>query len=112
MKKRWKDLDCDVRHHLAECKRKKRGIQSPAEKSAAVAQSKVDAFNAQHPVGTAVWYWPWTKEGPGIESRTRSEAQLLGGHTAVVWVEGHASCISLTHVDAVQAEPQEVSDGR
>lgn len=64
----------------------------------------VDEFNDRYPVGTPVEYWPGVREGVGRRSRTRSEAQLLSGHTAVVWVEGHGSCIALTHI-----QPQPVT---
>lgn len=62
-------------------------------------QQAVERFNQYHPVGTPVVYWTGVREGDGRRSRTRSVAQLLSGHTAVVWVEGEASCISLTHVE-------------
>ena len=58
----------------------------------------VEQFNAHHPVGTPVLYWPGTREGDGRESVTRSEAWLLGGHTPVVMVEGYAGGIALSHV--------------
>lgn len=34
-----------------------------------------------------------------VETRARSRASVLGGHTPVVWVDGHAACIALTHID-------------
>lgn len=55
-------------------------------------------FNAAHPVGTPVRYWPWFREGDGIESVTRTPAWLLGHGEAVVSVDGHAGGIALTHV--------------
>lgn len=57
-------------------------------------------WNLVVPVGTPVRYWTGAREGEGKPSKTRSEAQLLGGHTAVVWVEGHSGCIALSHVYA------------
>lgn len=42
--------------------------------------------------------------GQDMETVTRSEAQLLFGHTAVVWVEGISGCYSLSHVEAVEGE--------
>ncbi|MFJ3597941.1 hypothetical protein ACIPRU_15660 [Streptomyces sp. NPDC090126] len=59
-----------------------------------------ERWNAQHPVGTPVYAYP--EDDPKctrLVTRTRSKASVLGGHTAVVWVEGHSACISLTHVD-------------
>jgi hypothetical protein len=72
-----------------------------------VSQRKLAAkWNERFPVGTNVRYWTGERGvGPGKTGKTRSDAQLLGensrgegGHTAVVWIEGHAGCIALTHV--------------
>lgn len=62
------------------------------------------AWNAAHPVGTPIRFWPGDREGAGRSSWTRSEAWLLGGHTAVVMVRGHSGCVALTHVEAVEAD--------
>lgn len=59
----------------------------------------VARWNKAHPVGTPVRVWTGFREGDGTQTRTRSAASVLGGHTAVVWVEGHGACIALTHVD-------------
>jgi hypothetical protein len=64
----------------------------------------VEAWNTQHPVGTPVRYWTGHREGDGKASHTRSAAHVLGGHTAVVWVEGESSCIALTHVQPETTE--------
>ncbi|GHE33066.1 hypothetical protein GCM10017673_39980 [Streptosporangium violaceochromogenes] len=58
----------------------------------------VAAWNAAHPVGTPVRYWTDVREGEGKCGRTRTPASVLGGHTAVVWMEGEPSCVALTHV--------------
>lgn len=62
----------------------------------------VDRFNAKWPVGTKVRYWTGLHEGPGKEGVTRSRAELLSGHTAVVWIEGASGCVALTHVEVVR----------
>ncbi|MFF3928166.1 hypothetical protein [Streptomyces hirsutus] len=67
-------------------------------------QQEVDAFNAAHPVGTPVVAYPDCRpeDDPNDErlvTRTRSKAEVLSGHTAVVWVHGHSACIALTHID-------------
>lgn len=59
----------------------------------------VSKWNRENPVGTPVRYWTGDRHGDGKVSTTRSPAHLLGGHTPVVWVDGEASCIALTHVD-------------
>ncbi|MEV6344155.1 hypothetical protein [Actinoplanes sp. NPDC051851] len=57
-------------------------------------------WNERYAIGTPVRYWTGVREGAGKTSRTRTEADLLGGHTAVVWVDNEPSCIALTHVQA------------
>jgi hypothetical protein len=64
-------------------------------------QKLVDEFNEQYEVGQEVRYWTMLREGEGKVGRTRSAAQLLSGHTAVVWVEDHPACIALSHVEAI-----------
>lgn len=59
------------------------------------------AFNDAHPIGTPVRYWKGVREGAGKVSTTRTVAQLLGGHTAVVWLNGVSGCIALTHIQPV-----------
>ncbi|MFJ2568884.1 hypothetical protein ACIOYT_00490 [Streptomyces halstedii] len=66
--------------------------------------SEAERWNAQYPVGTPVTAYPGCRpeDDPKctrLVTRTRSAASVLSGHTAVVWVDGHSSCISLTHVD-------------
>ncbi|MFD8088729.1 hypothetical protein [Streptomyces malaysiensis] len=67
-----------------------------------------EQFNERYPVGTPVMAYPGARpEDHGnvtrLVTRTRSEASLLGGHTDVVWVDGHSACIALTHVDPFRA---------
>ncbi|WP_406123102.1 hypothetical protein OHQ89_12790 [Streptomyces canus] len=68
-----------------------------------------EQFNALHPVGTPVIAYPACRpedcpNDKRLVTRTRSKAEVLGGHTDVVWVDGHDSCIALTHID-VQPAP-------
>lgn len=62
----------------------------------------VNEWNRLHSVGTPVIYYKDNRAEPGNESKTRTPATLLGGHTAVVFVEGVAGCIALIHVEAIQ----------
>jgi hypothetical protein len=67
-----------------------------------------DQFNARYPIGTPVLAYPGCRpeDDPNDErlvTRTRSEAQVLGGHTDVVWVDGHGACIALSHIDTFRA---------
>lgn len=61
-------------------------------------------FNERYPVGTPVIAYPGGRpedfpNDTRIVTRTRSTATVLGGHTDVVWVDGHSACIALTHID-------------
>lgn len=65
-------------------------------------EEQVAAWNAAVPVGSRVLYYPL---GLGVgtpqQRVTRSPAQVVGGHTAVVWVEGVAGCLALSHLQPV-----------
>lgn len=62
-------------------------------------QQQVDAWNRAHQVGTPVIV---TKDrGEQIETKTTSEAQVLGGHSAVIWLEGISGCYALERVQAI-----------
>lgn len=56
-------------------------------------QKKVDDWNAKYPAGTPVKVK--LDNGSIKETTTRSEADLLGGHTPVVWLEGIRGCYLL-----------------
>ena len=58
-------------------------------------------WNQTFPIGTRVRYWTGAREGIGKESVTRSEASVLGGHSAVVWIEGCVGCMALSHVEPI-----------
>jgi hypothetical protein len=65
-------------------------------------QSEVDTFNSKVPVGGAVDYF----EIPGAplqRFKTRTEAQILSGHTAVVWLEGKSGCVCVSHCIPAEA---------
>ncbi|NUP38947.1 MAG: hypothetical protein HOY76_18510 [Streptomyces sp.] len=69
-------------------------------------------FNSHYPIGTPVLAYPGARREdiPSAEqliTRTRSKAETLGGHTDVVWVDGHGSCIALSHIDPVTEEQWE-----
>lgn len=73
------------------------GVVKPDELTAA-------DWNSRYEVGTPVVAYPGCRpEGVSdverLVTRTRSKAQTLGGHTPVVWVDGHGACIALTHID-------------
>jgi len=68
-------------------------------------QRQCDRFNARHPVGTEVHYHPIIGGPHGSETyRTSTPAQLLSGHTPVVWLEGKSGCVALSAVTPANAE--------
>jgi len=63
------------------------------------AQQSAAEWNRHFPVGTAVRvYEVLGEEDRAWESVTRSQAGVIGDHSAVVWVEGKPGCYALTHV--------------
>lgn len=58
-------------------------------------QAQVDAWNAKNAVGTEVDYSAILGDPPTLRSKTRSEAQVLSGHTAVVWLEAKPGCVCI-----------------
>ena len=61
-----------------------------------VMESKVAAFNKRNPVGTSVTV---IKDlGEQVETKVKYPAQVLSGHTPVVWVDGISGCYLLDRV--------------
>jgi len=52
-------------------------------------------WNAKHPIGTEVEYHPVIGAPAFRLRKTRTQAQVLSGHTAVVWLEGESGCVAL-----------------
>lgn len=66
-------------------------------------QTECDAFNAKCPVGGKVSVRMDFQDEPRITT-TISEAQILSGHSAVVWMDGISGCYLLSHVTPLQPE--------
>jgi hypothetical protein len=60
-------------------------------------EAEVRAFNNRVRVGDEVDYFEVIDVGASQRYRTRSEAQILSGHTAVVWLEGKSGCVCCSH---------------
>jgi hypothetical protein len=69
--------------------------------SAAQLQAACDKFNAAHQVGAAVTVL--LDSGEVRETITTSEAQVLSGHSAVIWLEGISGCYLLERVTPLEA---------
>jgi hypothetical protein len=61
-------------------------------------QRKCDAWNDSNPIGTSVVVRMDSEENR--ETVTRSVAQVLSGHTAVIWLGGISGCYALGRVEA------------
>ena len=68
-------------------------------------QAEADKFNARVPVGSLVSYSSMLGDEPK-QYRTRTPAEVLSGHTAVVWLEGKAGCVCCSHCVLVEEEEQ------
>ena len=65
-------------------------------------RTKVDAWNETNRIGTPVEY----RSDNGSVVRTL-RARGLGGHTAVIWLEGVTGCVDLDRVKPVKRERQD-----
>ncbi len=75
-----------------------------------MSRKAVQEWNAEHPIGTQVRYWPGTRQGPGHVGVTVTKAFILNGHTPVVMIDTARSVISLTHVEAIEADTHPATD--
>lgn len=62
----------------------------------------VEAWNMMNPVGTRVRVV--LDDGSTKDTTTTAPAQLLGGHTAVAWLNGFDSCYLLERCRALRAD--------
>jgi hypothetical protein len=61
-------------------------------------EQQVADWNARYPVGTPVIVHK--DDGTFTESVTRSQAEVLSGHTAVIWIKNLSGCYLLSRVKA------------
>jgi len=62
-------------------------------------QAQCDAFNLRYPVGQKVSVRK--DDGSGVITVTRSKAEVLSGHSAVIWLEGISGCYLLNRVTPI-----------
>ena len=77
-----------------DARKPKEPMMSKHQPSISSLQAQCDAFNAAHPIGTAVMLKKDFVPQP-IKTTTRGPAQVLSGHTAVIWLEGVTGCYAL-----------------
>lgn len=73
-------------------------------RSAAMEQRAVEKWNAAHAIGTPVTVR--LDSGTTLDTTTRSEAWLMGGHSAMILLRGISGGYSL---DCVTAKPLQLS---
>lgn len=95
-----REMDIETRVYFREL-RARRAAERRTNAERARVDAEVAAWNAAHPVGTPVRFWPWTRDGEGRPGRTRSVAWAPGGHTPMVLVEDYVGGILLSHVEVV-----------
>lgn len=76
-------------------------MPAPKRTTAAQLQRQVDSWNAKHKVGTLVSFEEIVGDGETHRAATRAEATVLGGHTAVIFLEGKGGLVDLGHCKAV-----------
>lgn len=65
-----------------------------------------ESWNAAHPVGTWVRYWPVLPpidSAPPLDTTTRSEAWCLGDGTVVVKIVGRTGGVHLSHIELIKS---------
>jgi len=71
----------------------------PHTRSIAQLEKQCEVWNRACPIGTEVNYHPVIGRPEYRTRKTRSFAQVLGGHTAVIWLEGESGCVALDAVE-------------
>jgi hypothetical protein len=77
----------------------------PARPNPAALQRQCDDWNAHYPIGQAVTLqkdkFSASDIREGVSTVTRSKAEVLSGHSAVIWLEGISGCYLLDRVTPV-----------
>lgn len=79
-------------------------MPAPKRPTAAQLQQQCDKWNVANQVGTTVSFEELVGRGETFRGKSASEAQVMGGHSAVIWLEGKSGCVDLGHCTAVAAE--------
>jgi hypothetical protein len=54
-----------------------------------------ERFNRDYPIGTTVAFYPVIGGTAFRIRKTSTKAEVLSGHTAVVWLDGESGCVAL-----------------
>jgi len=66
------------------------------------ADAEAAHWNNQHSSSVPVIYRK--DDNSTVRARTRTRACVIGGHTAVVWLEGITGCVALSRVTAREGQ--------
>ena len=69
----------------------------------ASAKRSATTWNREVSVGAPVAYRK--DDGSTVDTHTRSPAEVLGGHTAVIWLENVRGCVALDRVTVRDRAP-------
>lgn len=79
-------------------------MPAPVRKTVAQLQAQCDRWNDKHPIGTMVAFEFIRGEGETHRGASRTMAEVAGGHSAVIWLEGKAGWVDLDHCMALAPE--------
>lgn len=81
-------------------------MPAPKRPTAAQLQKQCDKWNAKSPIGTTVAFEEIVGRGETFRGKSSSEAQVMGGHSAVIWLDGKSGCVDLEHCTAVAGDTE------
>jgi hypothetical protein len=76
-------------------------VARPYKSTGPTPEQQVFVWNRSVAVGDEVDYTSYPG-APVVRRRTRTEAQVLSGHTAVVWLEDTSGCVCISHCKPVR----------
>ncbi|WP_185750551.1 hypothetical protein [Pseudomonas fulva] len=79
-------------------------MSAPKRKSAEQLQAQCDAWNSMNPIGAVIAYETIVGRGVTHIGKTTSEAQIMGGHSAVVSFDGKSGAVNLDNCTLVAAD--------
>lgn len=79
-------------------------MPAPKRPNLAQLEKQCAIWNAAYPIGTTVSFEFIRGEGETYRGKSKTEAQVMGGHTAVIWLEGKSGCLNLDHCTAVAGD--------
>lgn len=79
-------------------------MPAPQRPTAYQLQAQCNAWNRANPSGTLVSYESIKGQGETGRYRTNGEAEVLSGHSAVIWLLGKSGCVALDHCTPVQGD--------